>query len=219
MNMPSASILSCLAFLTPAAVAQSAESPPLRADALRVEQRILQLGTFGANPDGGVSRVAFSDADRAGREYVAGLMREAGLTVRVDAAGNIYFTDPSFGLKKLPQGMEEKAAKVAAGDVATSGDHVKTGLFGKAMETGQGVVNILVREAPGIVLVVIYMALLPPLLAKTVMRTFYIKMGFVRFFMLVTLIQFMAALPIKMVLRWTLNLKYIVYIPEFFFNI
>ena len=36
---------------------------------------------------------------------------------------------------------------------------------------------------------------------------------------LVTLMQFMASLPIKMVLRWTLNLKYIVYIPEFFFNI
>jgi len=33
-------------------------------------------------------------------------------------------------------------------------------------------------------------------------------MGFLRFFMLVTLIQFMACLPIKMVLRWTINLKY-----------
>jgi hypothetical protein len=44
-------------------------------------------------------------------------------------------------------------------------------------------------------------------------------MGFLRFFMLVTLIQFMAALPIKMILRWTINLKYIVAIPEFFFNI
>jgi hypothetical protein len=29
----------------------------------------------------------------------------------------------------------------------------------------------------------------------------------------------MMSLPIKMLLRWTLNLKYIVYIPEFFFNI
>ncbi len=29
----------------------------------------------------------------------------------------------------------------------------------------------------------------------------------------------MAALPIKMVLRWVLNLKYIVAIPEYFFNI
>jgi len=75
------------------------------------------------------------------------------------------------------------------------------------------------RELPGILLVVAYMALLPPLLAKTILRPFFIRMGFIRFFLLVTLIQFMAALPIKMVLRWTINLKYIVYIPEFFFNI
>jgi hypothetical protein len=44
-------------------------------------------------------------------------------------------------------------------------------------------------------------------------------MGFLRFILLVTLIQFMASLPIKMVLRWVLNLKYIVAIPEYFFNI
>jgi hypothetical protein len=57
------------------------------------------------------------------------------------------------------------------------------------------------------------------LLARTVMRPFFIRMGFVRFITLVTLMQFMAALPIKMVLRWVINLKYIVAIPEVFFNI
>jgi hypothetical protein len=41
----------------------------------------------------------------------------------------------------------------------------------------------------------------------------------VRFMILVTLMQFMMSLPLKMVLRWTINLKYIVYIPEIFFNI
>ena len=75
------------------------------------------------------------------------------------------------------------------------------------------------RECPGILLVLAYMVLLPPLLARTIMRPFFIKMGFIRFFILVTLIQFMASLPIKMVLRWTMNLKYIVFIPEAFFNI
>lgn len=79
--------------------------------------------------------------------------------------------------------------------------------------------NWLVRELPGLFLVIAYLVLLPPLLAKTVMRPFFIRMGFMRFFTLVTFLQFMAALPIKMVLRWTLNLKYIVYIPEYFFNI
>jgi hypothetical protein len=76
-----------------------------------------------------------------------------------------------------------------------------------------------IRELPGIVLVLAYLFLLPPLLARTIMRPFFVKMGFIRFFLLVNLIQFMAALPIKMVLRWTINLKYIVYIPEYFFNI
>jgi hypothetical protein len=79
--------------------------------------------------------------------------------------------------------------------------------------------NWFIRELPGIILVLAYLILLPPLLAKTIMRGFFVRMGFIRFFVLVTLIQFMASLPIKMVLRWTINLKYIVFIPEAFFNI
>jgi hypothetical protein len=79
--------------------------------------------------------------------------------------------------------------------------------------------NPLKREWLGVVLVLAYLLLLPPLLAKTILRPFFIKMGFFRFMLLVTLIQFMAALPIKMLLRWTINLKYIVYFPEIFFNI
>ena len=88
-------------------------------------------------------------------------------------------------------------------------------LFGVAIK-GQ---HWFLRELPGIVFVLGYLLLLPPLLAKTLLRPFFIKMGFIRFFLLVTLIQFMAALPVKMVLRWTMNLKYIVAIPEYFFNI
>jgi beta-ureidopropionase / N-carbamoyl-L-amino-acid hydrolase len=44
----------------------------------------------GAGFEGGVSRVAYSDADLAGRKYVLGLMREAGLEPRIDPAGNIF---------------------------------------------------------------------------------------------------------------------------------
>jgi cytochrome b/b6/petD-like protein len=88
------------------------------------------------------------------------------------------------------------------------------GLLGKSAEG-----HWFLRELPGILLVLGYLLLLPPLLAKTILRAYFIKMGFIRFFILVTLIQFMASLPIKMILRWTLNLKYIVFIPEAFFNI
>ena len=38
---------------------------------------------------GGVSRLAYSEADRRGREYVFGLMQQAKLDVSIDAAGNI----------------------------------------------------------------------------------------------------------------------------------
>ena len=62
---------------------------------------------------------------------------------------------------------------------------------------------VLQRELPGIVLVLLYLFALPPLLARTVFRKFFIKMGFVRFMMLMVLMLFMASLPIKMVLRWT----------------
>lgn len=59
-------------------------------DAARLNEHLKALSAFGANPQGGVSRVAYSDFDRAGREYVMQLMREAKLDVSVDAAGNIF---------------------------------------------------------------------------------------------------------------------------------
>ncbi len=55
----------------------------------RIETRILALGNYGKNPEGGVSRVAFSLADIKGREYMMQLMKDAGLDVSIDAAGNI----------------------------------------------------------------------------------------------------------------------------------
>jgi N-carbamoyl-L-amino-acid hydrolase len=66
-----------------------AENRSVTADARRIEQRIAALSAFGANSGGGVSRLAFSPADISGREYVKELMRNAGLEVRVDTAGNI----------------------------------------------------------------------------------------------------------------------------------
>lgn len=78
---------------------------------------------------------------------------------------------------------------------------------------------ILLREWLGIVLVLGYLFALPPVLAVTVFKKFFVKMGFIRFMVLANLALFMAALPLKMVLRWLFNLKYVVAIPEWFFNI
>ena len=78
---------------------------------------------------------------------------------------------------------------------------------------------ILQREWLGIALVLGYFVLLPPVMAITVFRKYYKKMGFVRFMLMSNLLLFMLLLPIKMVLRWTVNLKYIVAIPEYFLNL
>ena len=45
------------------------------------------------------------------------------------------------------------------------------------------------------------------------------KLGPPRYYVSVFLFLMMMSLPIKMLLRWIINLKYIVGIPEFFFNI
>jgi hypothetical protein len=77
---------------------------------------------------------------------------------------------------------------------------------------------IIKREWLGIVLVLGYFIALPPFLAVTVFRKFYQHMGFIRYMVMTNLLLFMLALPIKMVLRWSFNLKYIIAIPEFFLN-
>lgn len=70
----------------------------------RLRLNLDALSAFG-RPEGGafadgVSRVAYSDADLAGRRYVLGLMQSAGLKPRIDPAGNIFArrpgTDPSL---------------------------------------------------------------------------------------------------------------------------
>jgi hypothetical protein len=75
------------------------------------------------------------------------------------------------------------------------------------------------REMFGIVLVIFYVFALPVILAKTWLKTYYEKMGAARYYVGVFLFLMMMSLPIKMLSRWLFNLKYIVAIPEFFFNI
>jgi N-carbamoyl-L-amino-acid hydrolase len=55
----------------------------------RLNAHLTALMEFGRNPQGGVSRVAYSDADRAARAVVMDWMRAAKLEPVVDFAGNI----------------------------------------------------------------------------------------------------------------------------------
>ena len=78
---------------TPAVRSQGAAkgmTSPQHVNAQRLQQTLEKLSEFGQNPEGGVTRLGFSEADLAAREYVISLMRTAGLAVRVDPAGNIF---------------------------------------------------------------------------------------------------------------------------------
>jgi hypothetical protein len=75
------------------------------------------------------------------------------------------------------------------------------------------------REAPGLLLVGLYVLIGPLLLAKTVLRKLFKELDIVRFSVVAMLLLFMISMPIKMLGRWTINLKYIVYIPEYFINL
>lgn len=77
----------------------------------------------------------------------------------------------------------------------------------------------LVREFFGIALTLFYVAVLPVILAKTVLKRYFDKLGSTRFYVTVFLLLMMLSLPFKMLARWLFNLKYVVSIPEFFFNI
>ena len=79
--------------------------------------------------------------------------------------------------------------------------------------------NILMRESVGFLLVFFYLFILPIFLSQTLLKNMFKAYGPVRYASLMIFGLTMLSLPIKMFLRWTINLKYIVYIPEWFFNI
>ena len=61
----------------------------LAIDSDRLERDLAQLAEIGKLPQGGISRVAFTPEDVRARQQVQAWMSEAGMTVRIDAAGNI----------------------------------------------------------------------------------------------------------------------------------
>ena len=64
----------------------------LRINGARLQQRLKDLGQFGALEGGGTNRLALSDADKAGRDWTVGQMLSLGMTVTTDAIGNVVAT-------------------------------------------------------------------------------------------------------------------------------
>lgn len=62
---------------------------PLRVNGVRLNEWLARFDAVGRTATG-INRVAYSDADLAGRTFTQQLMRDAGLVPRIDTAGNIY---------------------------------------------------------------------------------------------------------------------------------
>jgi N-carbamoyl-L-amino-acid hydrolase len=83
-----------LFLLIPLLAHPQANIKQLRVRGPRIIQHLDALSQYGKNPQGGVSRIAYTDADKLGRAYAMNMMRQAGLNVIVDAAGNIVGSRP-----------------------------------------------------------------------------------------------------------------------------
>ena len=74
------------------------------------------------------------------------------------------------------------------------------------------------REWPGFAVILGYFTVLPAL-GVVLFKSTYQKLGFIRYSIIAMHAVVMLSLPIKMYLRWIFDLKYIVFIPDYFFNI
>jgi allantoate deiminase len=59
-------------------------------DGERLWRRISELGEIGGQEEGGVTRLSFTEEERAAKDLVSSYMEEAGLSVYEDAVGNLF---------------------------------------------------------------------------------------------------------------------------------
>lgn len=87
-------------------------------DAVRLQANLEHLSEIGRDPAGGITRLGLSQAELEAHTYAVGLMTDAGLTVRIDAAGSrlapmgMIFVPSHAGISHAPQEF------TAPGDVA-----------------------------------------------------------------------------------------------------
>ncbi|MBW4092871.1 MAG: Zn-dependent hydrolase [Proteobacteria bacterium] len=62
----------------------------LRIDGKRLWDSLMSMAEIGATPKGGVRRLTLTEVDKRGRDRFRALCEAAGLTVRVDAIGNMF---------------------------------------------------------------------------------------------------------------------------------
>jgi N-carbamoyl-L-amino-acid hydrolase len=73
-----------------------------RIDGQRLWDSLMAMAAFGATPKGGVKRLTLSDVDKRGRDAFRGWCEALGLTVRVDAIGNMFARRAGRDPSRLP---------------------------------------------------------------------------------------------------------------------
>ena len=73
-----------------------------RIDGKRLWDSLMSMAEIGATAKGGVRRLTLTDVDRRGRERFRDWCQAAGLTVRVDAIGNMFARRAGRDPKRLP---------------------------------------------------------------------------------------------------------------------
>jgi N-carbamoyl-L-amino-acid hydrolase len=73
-----------------------------RIDAKRLWDSLMAMAEFGATPKGGVKRLTLSDVDKRGRDAFSGWCAALGLTMRVDAIGNMFARREGRDPTRLP---------------------------------------------------------------------------------------------------------------------
>ena len=81
--------------------------------------------------------------------------------------------------------------------------------------------SIFLREAPGFLTLGVWFFVIPKVLEGPLMAKLYggDRAHLVRYHVMMHLLLWFALIPVKMLLRWTVDLKYIVGIPEWFLNV
>ena len=97
-------------------------------DEARLSSLVERLGRVGAHRGGGIIRPLYSPAWREAQGLVAAMMRDAGLSVREDAVGNV------FG----------RLVGDTAGPVLMTGSHIDTVVHGGAYDGALGVLSAIV---------------------------------------------------------------------------
>ena len=62
----------------------------MKSDVKRIEKELRELNEFNSTPGFGTTRVLFTEPELKGREYVKGIMKDAGLEVTEDSIVNVF---------------------------------------------------------------------------------------------------------------------------------